>query len=404
MSRKVRKLGSGSRVASQAPCAHGRRQGRKLGEGFSLGRHLRFECLEARRLLSLAPIISEVDAANKTGIVDTAGAASDWLELYNPDPTTAVNLSGWSLNYQKTGSQSSTTWTIPNNVVLGPGEFRVVFCDSTPTTDPVGELHSSFNLSKAGATVELLNTSSTVISTLTYPTLSSDTSYGPLESVSETDLVAAGATASYYAPTSNALGTTWTQSSFNASSWASGPTGLGFANTVPGFACTLYRANVGVGSVTQAESVISTPSEQTSVINQTESTLNFMDTGGGGNFGGDNAFPGMTVGEGLSNYVLQATGTITITASQAGYYTFGVSSDDGFSLTITGADFTTAYQCDQFQRHQHNGLRQPAGSGRHPGHDVPGRGQLSGQPGVLSGKGAGRSWSSSPPRRAVPRG
>ncbi len=305
-----------------------------------MGRPLRLECLETRRLLSLQPIISEVDPGNKTGIIDVAGANSDWLELYNPDPTAIANLSGWSLNYQKTGDSNSTSWTIPNNVVLGPGEFRVVFCDSTPTTDPVGELHSDFNLSKAGATVELLNTSSTVISTLTYPALSSDTSYGPLETVSETDLVAAGATASYYAPTSNALGTTWTQPSFNASAWASGPTGLGFANTVPGFACTLYKANVGVGSVTQAESVISTPADQTSTVSQTDSVLNFMDTGGGGHFGNDSPFPGMSIGEGLSNYVLQATGTIQITSAQAGYYTFGVNSDDGYTLTISGANFS----------------------------------------------------------------
>ena len=37
---------------------------------------------------------------------------------------------------------------------------------------------------------------------------------------------------------------------------------------------------------------------------------------------------------------MQATGTLQISASQAGYYTFGVNSDDGFSLTITGANFS----------------------------------------------------------------
>ena len=65
-----------------------------------------------------------------------------------------------------------------------------------------------------------------------------------------------------------------------------------------------------------------------------------MDSGGGGHFSNDNPFPGMTLGEGLNNYVLQATGTLTITASQAGYYTFGVNSDDGFTLTISGASFS----------------------------------------------------------------
>ena len=94
MHRSSRKKVSSSRNPSV------RWQRRKPGEGFFQGRLLRLECLEARRLLSLAPIISEVEASNKHGIVDTLGNTADWLEIYNPDPTTAVNLSGWSLNYQ----------------------------------------------------------------------------------------------------------------------------------------------------------------------------------------------------------------------------------------------------------------------------------------------------------------
>ena len=90
-----------------------------------------------------------------------------------------------------------------------------------------------------------------------------------------------------------------------------------------------------------AQTVINTPAEQSSATSATESTLDFMDTGGGGHFTSvEKAFPGMTIGEGLSNIVLQATGTLTITSAQAGYYTFGVNSDDGFKLTLTGASFS----------------------------------------------------------------
>ena len=248
-----------------------RRQRSKLGDGFAQGRLLRFESLEARRLLSLNPIISEVEPGNSTGIVDTLGNTADWVEVYNPDPTTAVDLSGWSLYYAKTNSSTTHTWTFPNNVILGPGEFRVVFCDSsdtTPTTeDAVGELDTGYSISKAGATLELINKSSAVVSSLTYPTLNSDTSYGPAETVTETDLVAAGATASYYAPTSGSdpnLGSNWNQTSFTPdSAWASGPTGLGFANTVNGFAATVYKSNLSsIASVATADTVISTPADQ----------------------------------------------------------------------------------------------------------------------------------------------
>ena len=193
--------------------------------------------------MSLAPVISEVEAGNKTGIVDALGNSADWLEIYNPDPTTAVNLGGWTINYAKTNSSTTHSWTFPNNVILGPGAFRVIFCDSADTNtsaeDPLGELDTGFNLSKDGATLELINTSAATVSSLTYTTLSSDTSYGPIDTVAETDLVAAGATASYYAPTAPVAN--WSMPSFNASSWASGPTGLGYTG-VPGFATTLYRA------------------------------------------------------------------------------------------------------------------------------------------------------------------
>lgn len=114
------------------------------------------------------------------------------------------------------------------------------------------------------------------------------------------------------------------------------------AYVAPNWTATLYRANVTVGSVAQAQTVISTPSEQTSVTTATESVLNFLDTGPAGHFANPSPFPGMTIGEGLSNYVLQAKGTIVVSSSQAGYYTFGVSSDDGYTMTITGTASPTA--------------------------------------------------------------
>ena len=104
MSRNIRKRGLG--ISAQ-------RQRRKLGEGLSRGRHLTLECLEERRLLSLAPIISEVDPGNKTGIVDVLGNTADWLEIYNPDPTTAVNLSGWSVDLRKARRHDRQNLDVP---------------------------------------------------------------------------------------------------------------------------------------------------------------------------------------------------------------------------------------------------------------------------------------------------
>ena len=155
-----------------------------------------------------APIISEVDRRQQ--------APASWMRRETPPigwrstiptRTTAVNLSGWSLNYAKTGGTSNSTWTIPNNVVLGPGEFRVIFCDSSADHGPGRRIAHEFQSQQGRRNGTNWSTRSGVtISSLTYPALSSDTSYGPAETVTETDLVAAGATATYYAPTNNTLG------------------------------------------------------------------------------------------------------------------------------------------------------------------------------------------------------
>lgn len=299
----------------------------RLGRWMSLG----LEWLEPRRLLTGSPvIISEVQAGNSSGIVTAGGVASDWLEITNTSSNQNVNLANWQLRY----NTAPTVWTFPS-MNLGPGESRVIFCDSASATDPSQELHTNFNLSKSGKNLLLVdNLGNTVSSYTPYPAMQTDTSYGVGETVSETDLVAAGVTARYFAPTNGTLGTTWTQPSFVDSSWASGPTGLGYA-VVNGWASTLYKANTGsVATLAQANAVISTPSQQSYTYSQTSATLNYMDTGGGGHFANDTGFPGMIVNQGLSYYAVQATGTITIT--QSGFYTFGVNSDDGFSMTIGG--------------------------------------------------------------------
>ena len=327
MGRKNRRRYTGRhRLAS-----HGRRP---VGAQFWQHRRLCLEPLELRCLLSSSVILSEVMAANKTGIVDSAGANSDWLEIQNTSSTQAVNLQGWQLQY----GAGPAIWTFPN-VTLGPCESRVIFCDGTSATDPMQELHSNFNLSKSGDNLVLLDNNNNVITSYSpYPQQTADVSYGIGETVTETDLVAAGATATYYAPTSATPSmATWTAPGFNDSSWASGPTGLGFA-TAPGFATTLYQANITVASVATAQGVISTPSEQLTAVSQTESVLNFLATGGSGHFGGDQPFPEMTVGTTISNNVLRATGTLAIATS--GYYTFGVNGDDGFLLSMPDASFT----------------------------------------------------------------
>ena len=297
------------------------------------------ESLEARLLLTGQPMISEFEASNVTGILDyedkngnmTAGAHDDWVEICNPS-SQALDLTGWRLREGKSSS-SYTEWAFPA-MTLGPGEFRIVFASGYSLTNPAGELHANFKISKSGEYLALADPNGNVVQEFNpFPQQYDDMSYGVGQSIDEVKLVSSGATAKYLVPTDGSLGTTWTTASFSDAGWSSGATGIGFANLSSGFAVWRYQSNVSVGSLATAQSVIDTPAYQSSQpVTQTAATINYLGTGGSGHFTGDRAFPGFVIGTAISNVVVQATGIVTIPT--AGYWTFGVNSDDGFRLTV----------------------------------------------------------------------
>jgi autotransporter-associated beta strand protein len=109
------------------------------------------------------------------------------------------------------------------------------------------------------------------------------------------------------------------------------------ANLVPGFAVTNYQANLSIGSLADAQSVIDNPADQSWSVSETAATINYLNTGSGAHFGGDKPFPNMAGTAECDNFVVRATGIVFIPS--AGEWTFGVNSDDGFSLELGGADF-----------------------------------------------------------------
>ncbi len=120
-----------------------------------------------------------------------------------------------------------------------------------------------------------------------------------------------------------------------------GPAGLGFANLTPGLAVWNYKASVAVSDLTVAQTVINTPSYQAAVYTETAGVVNYQDTGGGGHFTPDHAFPGMPTGTDHDDFVVRAQGILHVPAT--GAWTLGVNSDDGFRLRIAGATFDAAY-------------------------------------------------------------
>src|SRR5262249_47759861 len=116
-------------------------------------------------------------------------------------------------------------------------------------------------------------------------------------------------------------------------------TGLGYETSVAGFAVHNYVATVSACSLQAAESLIANPAQQLAVFAENSPVINYLNTGGSSHYDNDRTFPGLTIGSDQDNFALEATATVTIPAP--GNWTFGVNSDDGFSLTIGG--FSMAY-------------------------------------------------------------
>ena len=127
------------------------------------------------------------------------------------------------------------------------------------------------------------------------------------------------------------------------------PLTANFTYTSAGWTATLYKANTTatnalgtLGSLANAQAIVSTPSYQLSVQTFYPATINFMagSSTSLGDYANETLLPGQTsFATEWDNYVITATGTIYIPTT--GTYTFDVPSDDGFSLTISGANFTT---------------------------------------------------------------
>jgi hypothetical protein len=104
-------------------------------------------------------------------------------------------------------------------------------------------------------------------------------------------------------------------------------------------------ANGVIGDQTQAQTSLT--SGTGTIVNYTAPTLNILDSDGDGHYSGNALFRSDTDQVGaltntVDNISLLAQGKIRVPAGQGGAYTFGVNSDDGFTLIFPGKNFTSA--------------------------------------------------------------
>ena len=193
-------------------------------------RHIRFEHLEARRVLAAAPLITEFVASNDASAKDGFGADSDWIEIYNAGDE-SVDLLGYHLTDKR---DQPTKWTFPGPTLLAPGEFLLVFASSENTRDPAGYWHTNFKLSSGGEYLALNSPAGLTLSqfgnaSTDFPAQFTDVSFG----LGGSQLVTRKSVAEYWIPTSDDLGTEWTKPEFDAEAggFQLGRAALGFDTT-----------------------------------------------------------------------------------------------------------------------------------------------------------------------------
>ena len=279
-----------------------------------------------------SPVISEFMADNVTTVPDENGDFSDWIEIHNP-AATAISLDGWYLTDSTT---NLTKWKFPA-VTLQPGEFLVVWASSKNRRVLGAPLHTNFSLAKEGEYLALVSPGGTLVKQEFAPKFlpqGADESYG--SRFLSTKLVAADASGRYKIPASaTEPAATWRAPSYDASTWSVGAGGFGFGVNSPGIAVRRISKNGKISSLVDALALLALPPGHPSIQSSSSETygkVNFLGDGPNGNY----AFDNVPLGGGGSNYVLVASGFVTIRTG--GVYTFGINSDDGGQVLIDGVE------------------------------------------------------------------
>lgn len=91
----------------------------------------------------------------------------DFVELYHRGEQ-PIDVSGWLLSHS--WLTDGTSWQLPDDIVLEPNDFVVIYCDEDPIV-PTVSLQAPFSLSKRGGTITLLTPQGEVQQQITYPEL-----------------------------------------------------------------------------------------------------------------------------------------------------------------------------------------------------------------------------------------
>jgi hypothetical protein len=122
--------------------------------------------------------INELQADNLTGITNSAGQHTGWLELYNPS-TNVIPLNGLYLADNYT---NLLQWAFPGSAVINAGQFEVIFADGLTNLSTASELHANFILPSGTGSLALTrlatNGQQQVLDYVDYVNIGVNDSYG----------------------------------------------------------------------------------------------------------------------------------------------------------------------------------------------------------------------------------
>ena len=121
--------------------------------------------------------LNELQSVNLTGITNSAGQRTAWLELYNPS-TNTISLSGL---YLANNYNNLTNWSFPAGATINPGQFKVIFADGLTALSTAIEPHTSFTLSNDSGSIaltRLYNGNPQVLDFVNYFSLPPNRAYG----------------------------------------------------------------------------------------------------------------------------------------------------------------------------------------------------------------------------------
>jgi hypothetical protein len=121
--------------------------------------------------------LSEVQPDNRSTVADNVGDNDPWVELYNGSAS-ALSLGGYFLaNDYSTLLQ----WAFPQDALIGPGEYLLLWADGEPGESTSTELHTNFRLNRTNGAVALSRTVNGVpqiVDYLNYRDVGTNRSYG----------------------------------------------------------------------------------------------------------------------------------------------------------------------------------------------------------------------------------